>query len=47
VLRRDHFRGRIADLRHHGLESVVAVDGFRQESFLKTCAVLAEKGAAA
>jgi SAM-dependent methyltransferase len=47
VLRRDYFRGRIADLRHYGLEPVLAVDDFPQESFLKTCAVLAEKRAAA
>jgi SAM-dependent methyltransferase len=47
VLRRDYFRGRIADLRHYGLEPVLAVDDFPQESFLKTCAVLAEKRVAA
>ena len=45
VLRRDYFRGRIADLRHYGLEPVLAVDDFPQESFLKTCAILAEKRA--
>ena len=47
VLRRDYFRGRIAELRDHGLEPVLAVDDFPQESFLKSCAVLAEKRVAA
>ena len=47
VLRRDYFRGRIADLRDYQLEPVLALDDFPQESFLKTCAVLAEKRAAA
>jgi hypothetical protein len=43
VLRRDYFRGRIDDLRRHGLEPVLALGDFPQEAFLKTCAVLAEK----
>jgi SAM-dependent methyltransferase len=43
VLQRDYFRGRIAELRDHGLEPVLALDDYPQESFLKTCAVLAEK----
>jgi SAM-dependent methyltransferase len=43
VLRRDYFRGRIADLGRYGLEPVLAFDDYPQESFLKTCAVLAEK----
>ena len=43
VLRRDYFRGRIDDLRRHGLEPVLALADFPQEAFLKTCAVLAEK----
>lgn len=43
VMRRDYFRGRIADLRHYGLEPVLAFDDYPQESFLKTCAVLADK----
>lgn len=47
VLQRDYFRGRIAELRDHGLEPVLALDDYPQESFLKTCAVLAEKRKAA
>jgi SAM-dependent methyltransferase len=47
VLRRDYFRGRIAELRQYGLEPVMALDDYPQESFLKTCAVLAEKGTTA
>ena len=43
VLQRDYFRGRIADLRQYGLEPVMALDDYPQESFLKTCVVLAEK----
>jgi SAM-dependent methyltransferase len=43
VLRRDYFRGRIDDLRQHGLEPVLALDDFPQEVFLKACAVLAER----
>jgi 3-phenylpropionate/trans-cinnamate dioxygenase ferredoxin subunit len=47
VLRRDYFRGRIDDLRDHGLEPVLALADFPQEAFLKACAVLAEKRSAA
>lgn len=43
VLRRDYFRGRIADLGRCDLEPVLAFDDYPQEAFLKTCAVLAEK----
>jgi SAM-dependent methyltransferase len=43
VLRRDYFRGRIAELRGYGLEPVLALNDFPQESFLKICTVLAEK----
>jgi SAM-dependent methyltransferase len=43
VLRRDYFRGRIADLGGCDLEPVLAFDDYPQEAFLKTCAVLAEK----
>jgi SAM-dependent methyltransferase len=43
VLRRDYFRGRIADLARCDLEPVLAFDDYPQEAFLKTCAVLAEK----
>jgi SAM-dependent methyltransferase len=43
VLRRDYFRGRIADLGRCDLEPVLAFDDYPQETFLKTCAVLAEK----
>jgi SAM-dependent methyltransferase len=43
VLRRDYFRGRIADLDHCDLQPVLACDDYPQEVFLKTCAVLAEK----
>ena len=43
VLRRDYFRGRIADLGRCDLEPVLAFDDYPQEVFLKTCAVLAEK----
>ena len=43
VLGLDYFRGRIADLRNYGLSPVLATDDFPQETFLKSCAVLAEK----
>jgi ubiquinone/menaquinone biosynthesis C-methylase UbiE len=43
VVRRDYFRGRIGDLAGHGLHPIVVTDDFPQESFLKVCAVLAEK----
>jgi SAM-dependent methyltransferase len=43
VLRRDYFRGRIAELGRCDLEPVLAFDDYPQETFLKTCAVLAEK----
>jgi SAM-dependent methyltransferase len=43
VLRRDYFRGRIADLGRCDLEPVLAFDDYPQETFLKTCAVLAAK----
>src|ERR687892_2006027 len=45
VLRRDYFRGRIADLGRCDLEPVLAFNDYPQEIFLKTCAVLAEKRA--
>ena len=43
LLPRDYFRGRIAELRGYGLQPVLALNDFPQESFLKTCAVLSEK----
>jgi SAM-dependent methyltransferase len=43
VLRRDYFRGSIAELRSYGLEPVLALNDFPQESLLKICAVLSEK----
>jgi SAM-dependent methyltransferase len=43
VLRRDYFRGSIAELRGYGLRPVLALNDYPQESFLKTCAVLSEK----
>lgn len=43
VLRRDYFRGSIAELRSYGLEPVLALNDFPQESLLKTCAVLSEQ----
>jgi SAM-dependent methyltransferase len=43
VLRRNYFRGAIADLPRHGLRPLAASRDFPQEAFLKVCAVLAEK----
>jgi hypothetical protein len=43
VLRRNYFRGRIAELRGYGLEPGLALNDFPQESFLKVCAVISEK----
>ena len=43
VLRRNYFRGRIAELSEYGLEPVLALNDFPQESFLKVCAVVSEK----
>ena len=43
VLRRNYFRGRIADLKRYGLEQVLALNDYPQEEFLKTCMVLARK----
>lgn len=43
VLGLDYFRGRIADLGSYGLTPVLATDDFPQETFLKSCAVLAKK----
>jgi SAM-dependent methyltransferase len=43
VLRRNYFRGRIAELRGYRLEPVLALNDFPQESFLKVCAVISEK----
>lgn len=45
VIRRNYFRGRIADLAAYGLKPILAIDDFPQEAFLKACAVLAEKHA--
>lgn len=45
VIRRDYFRGRIEELKDHGLTPVWATNDFPQEAFLKVCAVLAEKRA--
>ncbi|WP_162906834.1 class I SAM-dependent methyltransferase [Algihabitans albus] len=45
VIRRDYFRGRIDELKDHGLLPVWATNDFPQEAFLKVCAVLAEKRA--
>jgi ubiquinone/menaquinone biosynthesis C-methylase UbiE len=47
VLRRNYFRGCIADLPRYGLAPRVATDDFPQESFLKISAVLSEKQPAA
>ena len=43
VIRRNYFRGRIADLSAYGLEPTLAIDDFPQEIFLKACAVLTAK----
>jgi SAM-dependent methyltransferase len=43
VLRRDYFRGSIAELRSYGLQPVLALNDFPQESLLKICVVLSEK----
>ena len=46
VLRRNYFRGRIDDLAGYGLTPRLALDDYPQESFLRTCAVLADKAGA-
>jgi hypothetical protein len=43
VIRRNYFRGRIADLPAYGLKPAIITDDFPQEVFLRTCAVLCEK----
>lgn len=43
VVARDYFRGRIAELSRYGLAPLLALDEFPQETFLKACAVLAER----
>lgn len=43
VIRRNYFRGRIADLSDYGLKPVIITDDFPQEVFLKAVAVLSEK----
>jgi SAM-dependent methyltransferase len=43
IIRRDYFRGAIADLPRYGLDPVLALDDFPQEAFLKACAVLSQK----
>ena len=43
IIRRDYFRGSIGDLPRYGLKPVTAINDFPQETFLKACAVLAEK----
>jgi ubiquinone/menaquinone biosynthesis C-methylase UbiE len=43
VIRRNYFRGRIADLPAYGLKPVIITDDFPQEVFLRACAVLSEK----
>ncbi|MCG8690057.1 MAG: class I SAM-dependent methyltransferase, partial [Minwuiales bacterium] len=43
VLRRNYFRGRIADLKRYGLEQLLALNDYPQKEFLKTCMVLARK----
>jgi SAM-dependent methyltransferase len=43
VIRRNYFRGSIADLPAYGLKPVIITDDFPQEVFLKACAVLSEK----
>ena len=43
VIRRNYFRGRIADLPAYGLKPAIITDDFPQEVFLKACAVLCEK----
>ena len=43
IIRRDYFRGSIDDLPRYGLKPVTAMNDFPQETFLKACAVLAEK----
>jgi SAM-dependent methyltransferase len=43
VTQRGYFRGRIDELRHHGLEPQWATMDFPQELFLKSCAVMSKK----
>jgi SAM-dependent methyltransferase len=43
VIRRNYFRGRIADLPGYGLKPSIVTDDFPQEVFLRACAVLSEK----
>ena len=43
MIRRNYFRGRIADLPAYGLKPGIITDDFPQEVFLRACAVLSEK----
>jgi SAM-dependent methyltransferase len=43
VIRRNYFRGSIADLPAYGLKPAIITDDFPQEVFLRACAVLCEK----
>jgi SAM-dependent methyltransferase len=43
IIRRNYFRGRIADLPAYGLKPVIITDDFPQEVFLRACMVLSEK----
>jgi SAM-dependent methyltransferase len=43
VLRRNYFQARIDDLIPFGLKPIMATSDFPQETFLRACAVLAEK----
>jgi ubiquinone/menaquinone biosynthesis C-methylase UbiE len=45
VIRRNYFRGRIANLSGYGFQPLLAIRDFPQEVFLKVCAVLAERAA--
>ena len=45
VIRRNYFRGRIANLSGYGFRPLLAIRDFPQEVFLKVCAVLAEREA--
>ena len=43
VVRRQYFQGSIDDLPKYGLEPVLAVNDFPQETFLKACVVISRK----
>jgi SAM-dependent methyltransferase len=45
LLARDHFRGRIADLRGYGLEPILITDDLPGEIWLQPCLVVCRKGA--